>query len=356
MSNGVLPSLNGLRAVSIILVMFHHLSEKNYLLRFNAPALLTPFADFFQDGHLGVNIFFVISGFLITFLLLAEEEKTGSISLRNFFVRRVIRIFPAYYFLLLVYFLLQVSGKIQITANSWFSAITYTKYLNWQRDWYTSHAWSLSVEEHFYLFWPFLFLYARKLRKLAALSLFLIVPFIRVFLYYHPVEHLNDLTIFTRIDGIAIGCLCALYKGEIMIVRTRLAVFLVWTSFVGLFLLRYLPLLTDRMNLSFIWIPLGLTHGTIGNIFIATIMMYSIFGPTNRWYTLLNSKFFNYLGVLSYSIYLWQQVFLANTGSFFTSIPTNLAGICIMALFSYYVVEKPFLKLKAKFQAQNVGQ
>ena len=149
------PSINGLRAISILLVVIHHLCLNEHIFtEIQKNTFIRPLTNFLQDGNFGVNVFFVISGFLITTLLTNEENKNNKISLKNFYVRRVLRIFPAYYFLLLVYFVLQLLNYIQIDPAAWLTAITYTKYFNWSLDWYTAHAWSLSIEEHFYLFWP----------------------------------------------------------------------------------------------------------------------------------------------------------------------------------------------------------
>ena len=102
-----LPSLNGLRAISIFLVLFDHLQIKYYIFSETLPKYFLPIRYFLEDGHLGVNVFFVISGFLITTLLLKEEQKNKTVSLKKFYIRRTLRIFPAYYTLLLVYFILQ---------------------------------------------------------------------------------------------------------------------------------------------------------------------------------------------------------------------------------------------------------
>ena len=112
------PSLNGLRAISILLVIIDHLCKhydifKNFI--YEIPTIPRLVLLFIQDGALGVNIFFVISGFLITSLLLQEEESTQTISVKNFYLRRTLRIFPAYYTLLLFYFVLQLFGYIQLS-------------------------------------------------------------------------------------------------------------------------------------------------------------------------------------------------------------------------------------------------
>lgn len=343
------PSINGLRAISIILVVLLHLSIKEHLFSGNENIIwLLPITHFLQDGHFGVNVFFVISGFLITSLLLNEETLTNTISLKNFFIRRTLRIFPAYYFLLLVYFILQLCHIVDISNYSWLTAITYTKYFNWNLDWLTAHAWSLSIEEHFYLFWPLIFIYAYSFRKKTAIALILIVPLIRVFLYFHPIEWMNELTIFTRIDSIATGCLFALYKDKILgkIQNHWKKVF--YIALIIIFSMPLLEILFDSINLEFIFIPLGKTHGTIANFAIAFIMMYSIFGPRNMWFDFLNSKIMNYIGLLSYSIYLWQQLFISGMKYGVTTYPQNLLFLLIAAMSSYHFIEKPFLKLKPK--------
>src|SRR5579871_4579551 len=139
-----LPSLNGLRAISITIVILDHLLRLN--LRLSTWLSLCPLFD----GGLGVNVFFVISGFLITSLLLAEERVTGTISIKNFYIRRIFRIFPAYYFLLLAYAYLAWLGYLNIRPVFWIMLLTYTRYIRILGEIYTAHAWSLSVEENFY--------------------------------------------------------------------------------------------------------------------------------------------------------------------------------------------------------------
>src|SRR6202008_1178497 len=93
---------------------------------------------------------------------------------------------PAYYFLLFVYFIMCCFGIIHIRPGSWITAITYTKYFNWSHDWYTGHAWSLSVEEHFYILWPFIFTAGDKLRKTFIFLILLLIPLIRYYSFFHP--------------------------------------------------------------------------------------------------------------------------------------------------------------------------
>ncbi len=349
------PSLNGLRALSIVLVIIHHSALMNNVFAgLNSLIWLKPILLFIEDGHLGVNVFFVISGFLITSLLLQEEIISKNVSLKNFYIRRVIRIFPAYYFLLFVYFILQLIGLIHINKTSWLTAITYTKYFNWNVDWLTSHAWSLSIEEHFYLIWPLIFVYSIKHRIKIAFSIFLIVPLIRAFIFFHPINWVNDLTLFTRADSIALGCIFALYKDEIIKIIQPHWRKVFYLSILSLFLLSYFKYNYARLGLSFIFIPLGTTYGSIANIAIAIIMMYSVFGPQKFWFKFLNLKIINSVGLLSYSIYLWQQIFIYGISNYWIGkSPQNLVFIIIAAMISYYFIEKPFLKMKNKFTSVN---
>ncbi|CAN5372645.1 hypothetical protein BH11BAC3_BH11BAC3_15560 [soil metagenome] len=350
-----LPGVNGLRAFSIGLVVVHHIDLQYKIFK---PLIkipwLRPLLDFISDGQLGVSIFFVISGFLITSIMLHEEKATGTVSLKQFYIRRTLRIFPAYYFMLIVYACLQLTGYLHLPKESWLTAITYTKYFNWKADWYTRHAWSLSIEEHFYIFWPMIFLLEAKIRKSIAFLLILLVPAIRLFIFYHPVSWINELTIFTRVDAIAVGCICALYKNEILkrIIPHFALLFL--SSLLILFFLRDIEAFSQKIHIGFIFIPLGLTHGSIANILIAIILMYSVFGKTNTWHKLLNLSLMNYIGVLSYSIYLWQEIFLFKGKHWTNQLPQNIFMIFLTALCSYYLIEKPFLTLKSKFSGNQI--
>jgi peptidoglycan/LPS O-acetylase OafA/YrhL len=344
------PSLNGLRAISIFLVLNLHLGLKNNIFQsFYGIKWAEPFVFFIQDGALGVNIFFVISGFLITSLLLKEESNSGTISLSKFYIRRVLRIFPAYYFLLLVYFILQLFNIIYISNSSWLTSLTYTKYLNGRLDWYTAHFWSLSLEELFYFFWPFIFLSGIKTRKTVAFAVVLLIPFLRIFIHKYTVAIEDQLNIFTKIDSIALGCLFALYKDTIINRLSKYWSLAFYSSALVLLFLRYLPDSADKINLGFIFVPLGLSDGSLANLAVAIIMMYSVFGPRGIWFKFLNLKFINYIGILSYSIYLWQQLFISSLGYWVNNFPQNILCILAMSIFSYNVIEKPFLRLKTKF-------
>ena len=343
------PSLNGLRAISLVFVILLHEQVNRHIFDgINRNKFLYLITNFLCTGLLGVHVFFVISGFLITSLLLQEERQNKTVSLKNFYMRRTLRIFPAYYFVLLIYFIFQSFGYLSISNASWLTALTYKKYFNWKLEWFTAHFWSLSVEEQFYLFWPLVFVFAPKHRKAVAICIVPLVPCMRIFHHYHPITFLNDQTLFFSIDTLAIGCLCALYKEEILnkIQNHWGKVFYISLSLI--FLLQILAV-NKKLNANLVFITVGFTTGLLANFLISAIIMYSIFGPQKQWFMFLNLKVINYIGLLSYSIYLWQQLFLSEVNWWVTAFPQNLLFIFIAAMFSYYVIEAPFLKLKDRF-------
>lgn len=344
-----LPSLNGLRALSITLVILEHLKVMNGIFgSYPNKSAWRPLIEFVSDGQMGVNIFFIISGFLITTLLMQEEQKTGSISLKGFYTRRVLRIFPAYFFLLLVYFVLQSWGYLYIPPNSWATSLTFTKYFNWQNnDWYTCHAWSLSIEEHFYLLWPLLFLTGKKYRKGIAFFFIFFSPLFRVYSMIHPATWNNGLTFGARADALATGCLFALYKDQIVALLQKYWRPVAISSFLIIFLIHDLALLSEKTHIPLRY--LLLVHDTTANVLTAILMMYVVYGPHGIVYKLLNTRILNFIGLLSYSLYLWQQFYIYDKGGWVTGLPQNLVFLACTALFSYYIIERPFLKLKDRF-------
>jgi peptidoglycan/LPS O-acetylase OafA/YrhL len=149
------------------------------------------------------------------------------------------------------------------------------------------------------------------------------------------------------------GCLFALYKDWIIEKLKPYWPLVFWTSLSFLFGFRYISVFFAKYHLDFIFIPFGTTHGPISNFLIALIMMYSVFGPQGMWFKFLNFKLLNYVGMLSYSIYLWQQFFINKSTYWVNRFPQNILFVATSALFSYYVIEKPFLKLKDKFSSLN---
>lgn len=324
--------------------------------------LFDRFSLIFFNGQVGVTIFFIISGFLITYLLLIEENKTGSISLKKFYFRRTIRIFPAYYFLLFVYFILQQVGILYFDKISWITSLTYTKQFGYGIGESTVHLWSLSVEEIFYLVWPFLFSQFRKKRNLIILIGIIAVTIGRYFEYRYPKPLLGN-TIFSAGDALLIGCWFATrYQWMKQSVKKNylipLALFLIFS----ILLYAYTYHLESVANPNALMLTVinyftPLFYAIFGNIGLVTIilMMLIIFSSINIsnkwWFTFLNSKVMSFIGKISYGIYLWQGLFTSNI-PFFRRFPIGILVLFILgaSLFSYFLIEKPLLQLKKKYE------
>ena len=148
-----IPSLDGLRAISIVLVMGLHTVQRYGVDRPDPPPSL--WWSVLLNGGLGVTIFFVISGYLITRLLLHEQATRGTISMPGFYVKRAFRILPPLYVYVAVLVLLQAAGRLALTKWDVVSALFFFhNYAVSSTSWAIEHFWSLSVEEQFYLIWP----------------------------------------------------------------------------------------------------------------------------------------------------------------------------------------------------------
>jgi peptidoglycan/LPS O-acetylase OafA/YrhL len=338
-STGRIPTLDGLRAISLAMVLLGHLDgTRNY------PRALEPLGQF---ADMGVRIFFVLSGFLITGLLLRERSKTGAISLRLFYLRRVFRIFPAAYVFIAVMGVLSFRSVIALNPHDLLFAVTYTSNFNLHRSWNFGHLWSLSVEEQFYLLWPAVLVLwgAPRAAKLAWVVI-AVSPLVRMLVWYlSPVWREGIGVIFPTIaDPLAAGCILALQRdwlwaqGWYRRILTSPYFWLVpFAVFAG-------DLTRLHPRVSFV------IAQPIMNLAIAMSLDYCMRHATSWVGRVLDWRPMAFVGVLSYSIYLWQQLFLNRDGvAVWNSFPLNLCLTILCALASYKLVEQPFLRLKDRF-------
>jgi peptidoglycan/LPS O-acetylase OafA/YrhL len=333
-----IPSLDGIRAVSIILVTIAHL----------IPAPGSPFPSSWRSaaylGALGVDVFFVISGFLITHLLIRERAKTNTVSLSGFYLRRSLRIFPAYFFFLAVVFVFNRAGWLLVARNTWLPALTYTYNLIPGLSPLTiGHLWSLCVEEHFYLMWPVLFLALKRRAPLPLLFSFVLAVALRFVLWERFRAYVNiDLFTLTRIDTIAVGCLMAFIahdpRGWPLLHKMRGRGDLIA---VLSFLLVLASVFVFSRSGKYALGPKHLVEGVAIAVFVSALVNdpESVLG---RW---LNGRFLVTVGVMSYSLYLGQ--FLTNPVppwpiSWWLNIPLTIA----YAWCSYRCVELPMLRIR----------
>ena len=360
-----IPSLNGLRALCIIMVIFYHF-DMHHFLPDHGVFKIASLAFF--NGPLGVNIFFAISGFLITTLLLKEEADMGFISLRGFYYRRIIRIFPAYYFLLLVYIILSIFGYFTLSSIDWISSFTYTKQFFPNTSHETAHLWSLSVEEVFYLIWPLLFIYFKKFRLSISIFCLMACCLVRCITYNAHGANLVNI-IYTSGDALIIGCIIALHRDQIVhwMSNRKYLMLMIFPSIVmSVVFYKYIYHLelagqfNSKPQISRFFVPMVYGFlgqiGTVTNILIGFLILYSI-SFENLWFKFLNLPIMNYIGKISYSLYLWQEIFTADR-AYLHKLPIVLILVMIVgsACISYYFIEKPFLKLKHKFNFKPVPQ
>lgn len=339
-TNKYIPSLNGLRALSIALVLLGHINGTQHA--FNRDLGIGDYA------HLGVVVFFVISGFLITTLLLVEEEEKGSIALKRFYLRRAVRIFPCSYGYILCVFLLWWAGAIHLNFSDAWHAVTYT--MNFKADpaWQVGHLWSLSVEEQFYLLWPIALVgLGRRGAAWAALSTILVGPFASPIIWHFL--HLHARASFPVVaHSLATGCLLAMgikwlerQRWYLQLFRPSISVLLV-----------VLLLLINRIYQS---------HAIISelgpcaiDLILAVLIHRSIYRNRDAFGRFLNWRPVVFIGTLSYSLYVWQQLFLdRDSSAWAAAFPQNLLLAFAAALGSYFLLERPFLRLRTRLRSDS---
>jgi peptidoglycan/LPS O-acetylase OafA/YrhL len=352
-----IPSLDGLRALSIFLVVALHTLQRYSISHHISRVWYAIF-----NGETGVFIFFEISGFLITSLLLQEHEKRGSISLRGFYLRRAFRILPPLYLYIGVIVLLGLAGRLILTRIDLVSALFFFHNIKGTDVmWSLEHLWSISVEEQFYLVWPFLLVYClrrpghagRIAASIIPCCIILVSPVFRVLLSRsaNPAIHHFGINFF-KFDFIMFGCLVALLQHTSRFEAIyRFASRRAWLA-PGVIVL--CSALTARFQ-NYFDLPFGYT---INGAAIAVFLLWSTRNPSSLTGRILNWKPIVQIGVLSYSIYIWQTIFLhANNhqvfeplgrfGILISTFPGNWFAILIIASLSYYIVEQPALRARA---------
>jgi peptidoglycan/LPS O-acetylase OafA/YrhL len=353
------PSLDGWRAVSILLVLGEH-----SLFTFDCPSKAGKILSTYFDGGLGVRFFFVISGFLITYLLLKEHRQTGKFSLQKFYARRALRILPVYFVYLAVVFALQLLTPYRQPGITWLANLTFTtNYV--PTNWTTGHLWSLAVEEQFYLLWPVALSLAGPQNLRRVLSLLgvpiVLAPICRAIAYerfapaslepfFQPYSFLN------QFDSLAIGCLAAVlfvqYHDKISAGITRFS----RTNLLAGVALVIVPQVLVKSWVA-VYVPELLTE-TVANTFqafgFAMLLVQSVLTP--RLFGPLNWPVVAKIGVLSYSIYIWQMLFSNNPARFGLSYPWFMSfrfwwlAVLLVALCSYYFLEKPLMGFRRYFR------
>jgi peptidoglycan/LPS O-acetylase OafA/YrhL len=306
----------------------------------------------------GVGLFFVLSGYLITFLLLRERESKGRVSLSRFWIRRAFRILPPMYAYVLF---VVIYAKFVAISLSWRSVLASALFLQNMSPYPGSalleHTWSLAVEEQFYIVWPVLMVCSYKFcgrrgATFAALGMIVCAPLFRVvfgamhssYLHHHVFGFMPS-----RMDSLGVGCFLALAQGTGFFENMYAKVSSFWWVAALGFLIGT-PLLVSKSPQFYHAFGLSLDAVLMG-LFI----LWSARNPESIVGRFLNNGLIAEIGVLSYSIYLWQTFFI-HTGTgvrYLNEMPLGLLGIAIAALLSRQFVEKPFFVLRDKVLAMR---
>jgi len=356
-----IPSLDGLRAISILLVILQHSFQ-----RFQGTHQINKYWGVLCNGFMGVYIFFVISGFLITTLLVNEYDRSGRIVLGRFYFRRVLRIFPPLYFYLAIVAILSFMDLLHMTRLDFLAtALFFRNYSAGANLWALEHTWSLSVEEQFYLLWPLVLLLCLRHAPKAsgrinaarvALWVIAICPLIRVLtslLGNSFILHGNYAMFHSRADALMFGCAIALLIGTPTFERFYGYVAKVWWLF-PLALVLSSGLETRYLNY---WdFSIGYS---LDGLCIAVLLLWCVRNPDTWVGRLLNCALVRHIGVLSYSIYIWQTFFLHHNSrqvfggdTVFNSLPTSWFFILVAAELSYWLVERPSLLLRSRIESR----
>jgi|GEM_PF-2296750 peptidoglycan/LPS O-acetylase OafA/YrhL len=361
----VIPSLNGLRAISVLLVLVSHLQHTGGLPEYYEPIV----KKFIGLGSSGVYFFFIISGFLITHLLIREYQFSNTIDFRKFYVRRFLRLAPV-----LVLYLFAVglfdffSAELFISATEYIEALFYLSNLDigyWSNIHITytkmlRHFWSLAAEEQFYLIWPIvLFFVIRKKYFKYIIPILLLIAFTGTtlsggLLHLHNETHISILYIIGKVlssfDGFAIGCLIGIlfhkkpewinkFKGHSVVCSIAFLLLIATTLDFNFGFVESIPLVLFRY------------------MCIVYILLYSLMSTGSFWYKILNTRIFNYVGLLSYSLYVWHMFFFTWKEEPYayqhTKFPVNLLLTVVVGIISYELFEKKFLLLKERFRVLN---
>lgn len=343
---GYLPTLDGWRAIAIAAVLLDH--TVGYSPLRNYPKLVS----FTHTGPNGVSLFFAISGFLICSRLLEEDRAFGRISLTGFYIRRACRILPPAIFYLMVIGALSLCGLILVSPWDWWSSVLFFRnYLppGWiARGWggYTVHYWSLAVEEHFYLLWPTALVLLGKWRtRWFALSLAISVALWRTWDWHrHWFDRWIPGLLFgsrtdVRLDALLLGALAALILDDDSVRAAFSQRFKPWMWWlcVGGYVATQLVYRLQQSR----------SYSLFESALLPLVVAGTVYGPKTFVTTLLESSGMKWIGRLSYSLYLWQQLFSVPARSRFSFLqwpPLSTGMIFLCAWVSYRFIERPFIR------------
>ncbi|UKN01981.1 acyltransferase [Paracrocinitomix mangrovi] len=332
-----------LRAFSIILVLINHLGVLQFL----------PETDFYRQrvwllvsGTTGVQIFFTLSGFLITRILLQELNEHRSIKFVYFYIRRFLRLLPPLIIFYTVVAILMSQNMLRPSAHSFLLSFAYMYNFVPNKLYIPElgHTWSLALEEQYYLIWPFIINFLNKKLIYVFIALIIMACFAALYIYpqYYFVNHYKTERWFIpAVAPVIIGSLAAL------LINQKDAVFGPYfkqkyaSVLVGLLLFLF-PLYTPFIKPSFI----------VQSIGISLFLVWLLYNQESRLTAILNNKLTSYIGRISYGIYVYQGLFLRTSPGgelWIQKFPQNIILTLLVAILSFELIEKAVLKRKRNF-------
>lgn len=326
-----IPGLDGIRALSIILVLLCH--------------VLNGVTTWSEYGAFGVESFFVLSGFLITWLLCLEEDKWGAVSLPSFYARRALRILPPAFLYIACASLLGVWGLADLARNEAFYAAFFVRNLMPNGGLHLAHFWSLAIEEQFYLLWPVGFLLLRSDRRRIVFTVLLIVaaPFWRHAMYTAAggAMWVNSWRFDLRYDALMVGCCLALVRHDRAFRRFTVHPALNSTPAALLAL--------GAIVAGCAGFPIPAFSASLSFIGVAAFINFAVERPTGVIGSFLNWTPLVWIGQLSFSLYLWQQIFTWHSKlPWLGQFPQNIIAAFAAASLSYYLLETPLAAVRKR--------
>ena len=340
-----IPQLDAVRGLAILLVMLHNVGEK-------FPA--SPLHWIFGNGWMGVDLFFVLSGFLITGILLDTKQSAGYF--KNFYARRCLRIWPLYYSLLFFMFIVMPflrpseAHTVFEKSSPWWAFPLFLQNFLIPNSTLAAGplgvTWSLAIEEQFYLLWPWAvrFCSSKQIRWIAITEI-CVAPVLRFYLSLHHVFLYTNL--FCRLDGLMAGAFLALAVRSDSFLPSKF-IKAIWIS---LFITAPLALAAASANAS--WIVFTLSAAAS-----ASFVYLSLFSAQKWLRRAMTNRFLVYTGTISYGLYLLHKIPFGIVASDqmqrhpFLSLAIIFAGSYALAFLSWNLLEKPFLKLKRFFDSE----
>jgi len=355
-----IPTLDGWRAVAILLVLVDHSGDSllRPTLEFAGAHIVSSPADFqlLKEliGTAGVHLFFGLSGYLITTNLRNEEVTTGAVSLKTFYLRRLFRIQPASLAFLLVIALLGLTRCIPVNPFGWLSAaLGFANLTSTSQTWYTGHFWSLAVEEHFYLLWPALFVALSTRRFIGALTIACVDAIWRVTAQKYHLTLSPNFWVRTdvQLEWLMWGCFAAIARCHRLGLQFMQKLSAPWLSLISI------PLLALTIVGSFTGMDWKIQQllesaaaATTPLLFVGTASR-----PDVGLGRLLEMPLVSWVGRISFSIYLWQQLFIVWSADRAPSIrllqlfPVSFIMAIVVGALSYYGIERPLLAVGKRY-------